>query len=655
MNRFVNQLIVASLFVPPVALLAQQVERQVEALPLAQLEQRRADIDNELNGLAHYSLRSGIGSIGFRSRPHATAEHQEWIEIELAHESPIDEIMLLPAIRRDTQEGFQADGFPAEFRITVGTASNRPGTVVGEYSSTNGVLPRIAPLVSSANGLTASWVRIEATRLSQRAFDHKYVLQLSEIVVFSGERNVALRQPVRVSSHHLERGGSSWSPRFLTDGHMPYLMDAAHGQQSVAYIGTRAQQASLTIDLGAAVPLSGIHLHTLDQSDTVPQAYAGDLGIPQHLRIDGANLPDFSDAVLLLENRRGGINSTGPIMMWRLPETMCRYVKLTGSITKSDSQTEPFRIGFAEIELLSHDKNVALGKTVSTDLVPYGKQSIRSLTALTDGRNLYGDVLPIREWMLQLARRHDLEVERPLVADELSRRYARQKANLHQVSWLALLLAAAVAFTILIDRSIRRREIGRMRTRFAADLHDELGADLHVISLLGNLADAAVNSPDKLKLLHQRIRTMTTRASTAVRYSSNMLEAKGLYEDLEGDMQRSTERIMADFERDFTVTGGEHLKALKPRTRADLFLFYKECLVNISRHSEATRIIVRLAATPQGISLTVSDNGQGTEGVPSSLKRRARLIRARVTTTASPSGGTCITLSLNSRKWRRWR
>ena len=33
-------------------------------LPLSQLEQHLAEIDTELSQLAHYSLRSGIGSIG---------------------------------------------------------------------------------------------------------------------------------------------------------------------------------------------------------------------------------------------------------------------------------------------------------------------------------------------------------------------------------------------------------------------------------------------------------------------------------------------------------------------------------------------------------------------------------------------------------------
>ena len=150
---------------------------------------------------------------------------------------------------------------------------------------------------------------------------------------------------------------------------------------------------------------------------------------------------------------------------------------------------------------------------------------------------------------------------------------------------------------------------------------------------------------------------MTLRSSNAVRYCTNMLEAKGLYGDLLEDMQRSTERIMADFEGGFTFQDDDNvLRGLKPRTRADLFLFYKQSLVNISRHSNATHFNAKLTAHSNEIYLTVCDDGSGLadaqiNGVPSSLARRARLLGARVTAHQPESGGTCISLKMKTRKW----
>jgi signal transduction histidine kinase len=280
----------------------------------------------------------------------------------------------------------------------------------------------------------------------------------------------------------------------------------------------------------------------------------------------------------------------------------------------------------------------------------------RSPASLTDGRNLYGNILPVRDWMNQLARRHDLETERPVITKELDRRYLRQKANLNRLGWLAVLLAAGIVSVILIERIRRMRQIAQIRERLAADLHDELGANLHTIGLLSDLAADAGDSPTEMATLYRRIRSETERSGIAVRHCSDMLSAKGLYTDILADMQRTSNRIMAKLEHEISITGEEHLKALPARTRADLFLFYKECLVNISRHSAATRYTTELTAETDRVHMKISDNGLGVDiaendGVPASLKRRAKLLGAKVSVKSPPEGGTSIQLNLKTRKW----
>jgi len=106
-------------------------------------------------------------------------------------------------------------------------------------------------LVVPCSGTTASWIRIEATMLSPRAWDGKYILDLSEILVFNGQENMALKQPVQASSPG-GRAGSARRTRFLVDGFVPYLMDSHLGPQSIAYVGLADigdHLRSLTIDL----------------------------------------------------------------------------------------------------------------------------------------------------------------------------------------------------------------------------------------------------------------------------------------------------------------------------------------------------------------------------------------------------------------------
>jgi signal transduction histidine kinase len=615
---------------------------------ITQLEQRRAEIDRKLNKLPRYSLRSGIGAIGYRSFEHTTADAKEWVEIDLGSEFPIHSVILAPNLSRNSEQGYQSDGFPRAFRVIAYTDLAPDGTLIAEYSTRAQSQPRIAPLIIPIKDATASRIRIEATQLSTRTFDNQYVFQLAEVLIFSGTENVALRRPVRSSSSTRDQSGA-WDQRFLVDGCMTYLMHSAKGNGSVAYVSQRYQRPDLTIDLGTSQPISRIQLHAVEQSDTVPQAYAGDLGIPKHLKITGANLADFSDAVTLLDHRQNSINESGPILIWNVPETSCRYVRLSAT----DSANRNDRIGFAEIELFANGKNVALGRPAYID-PKYGKP-FRPLNTLTDGKNRYGKILPIHTWLKQLALRHELETQRPRIEAELDRLYARQKSHLRRVSWLAALLIAAIAIAIPIERNIHLRKLNRIKSRFAADLHDELGANLHTIGLLSDLADESRDDPGELSEYLHRIRTVTERSGTAVRYVTSMHESDELFTGLRVDMKRAAERIVAQLEHEIVIEGEEHLARLPLRTRTDLFLFYKECLINICRHSGATQLSSHLHVSPKEIRMTITDNGRGLaesthNEIPKSLKRRAQLLGAKITLERPAKGGTCIILKLRPRR-----
>ncbi len=630
---------------------------RLEDLSLTDLEQRLVELDAELEPLARASLRSGVGAVGWRSEPHTEPSNAEWVRIALEGEVTIDSVVLVPAIWRDTKTGFRADGFPAQFRIVAGTGGDTNGTVLAAVAAKDGLLPRIAPVVVSFPRTTASWVRLEATTLSPRAWDGKYILQLSEILVFSGEENVALRQPVVTRTPEPDQSGAR-QRKYLVDGFLPYLMDAYLGEQSLAFVSKVGigNRPTLTIDLGAVHPLNRIHLHATDVSDTVPPSTPPDFGIPPRFVVAGAIRADFSDAESLTDYHAETVYDVGPIIMRRFHETPCRYVRLTAVEPYINTVHEPAgsQVGLAEIECFSRGTNVALGKPVDAR---FGADSTaRSLAALTDGCNLYGQILPVRQWLEELARRHDLEAERPLVVAELNRHYARQKTKLVWMGRLTALLAAGIVVIALISRVVKMREIARMRERFAADLHDELGANLHAIGLLSDLA-ADAGDPEESAMLHERIRAVTERTGTAMRHCTDILEANELYTGLTADMRRAAGRIMAKLDHDFAVTGEDHLNRLKPRTRVDLFLFYKECLVNISRHSGATRFSTQITADGREVRLAVSDNGRGLPGadprpIPASLRRRARLLRACVAVESPPDGGTRITLTLRARGWR---
>ncbi|CAA6677772.1 MULTISPECIES: sensor histidine kinase [unclassified Lentimonas] len=636
---------------------AQEPQIDLKTRSISQLEQQLNDINSELKGLAHLSLRSGIGNVGYRSMQQVADDHPEWVEIQLNAEYPIDQVVLVPTIWRDTEAGFQADGFPLEFQIRAGTEADKTGKVIAKYSEADGLLPRIAPVIVATDDTTASWLRIESFKHSRWKHypEPKYTLQFSEVLIFSGTKNVALHQTVHTSSNMTDSAGA-WDERFLVDGFVPYLMDSALGSQSLAYVSSIGQRPTLTLDLERPYPINQIHLHAVDQSDTVPQVYAGDLGIPPHLRVEGAMQPNFSDAVTILDYQRESINNTGPILMWNVPETTCRYVRIVslGADRKTEFSPDKFRIGYAEVALFSGGHNVAFGKAFQAEGTQIPPSSARLISSLTDGNNLYGQILPIRTWMEELARRHDLETLKPLIEQALAQRYARQKSQLRMVSGLAALLAAAIGLIILIQRNARQRQLAELKERMAADLHDELGANLHTIRLFGDLAKESVDSRSELLELLDRSSDFTERSIQAVRKSLGALESKDLHLQLVDDMRDISSRILTDQSHTITFEGEAMLQHLKPRKQVDLFLFYKECLTNIVRHSGATRVTTQVIANRKSIQIIVTDNGHSLpdslQNPPASLARRAKLIGAHLTV-ANTETGTHITLILPLRKW----
>ena len=94
-------------------------------ISLAALEQRVHEIDGQLAQLANYNLGGGVGAIGSRSRGYDTAAQDEWVEIEFGDAVPLDQVVLVPAIRRD---GVKRMAFPWRFVCgpePAGTASEK--------------------------------------------------------------------------------------------------------------------------------------------------------------------------------------------------------------------------------------------------------------------------------------------------------------------------------------------------------------------------------------------------------------------------------------------------------------------------------------------------------------------------------------------------
>ncbi len=166
------------------------------------------------------------------------------------------------------------------------------------------------------------------------------------------------------------------------------------------------------------------------------------------------------------------------------------------------------------------------------------------------------------------------------------------------------------------------------RTRIARELHDELGQELTALryatahlrrryqkdqhSIMGNL--------DELEGLIQRTSTTTRNLVSELRPA--VLDQQGLAGAAEWLVDRVSER--ASLEKELTLDGD--LKQIVGDRAVALFRILQECLTNVAKHADASRIEVELALVDRTVSLRVRDDGVGfpPASYPTSAKGRPK-------------------------------
>jgi hypothetical protein len=151
-------------------------------------------------------------ALGFRSQPAKREDEVKWIQIDLGKQLPIDSV-ILHGLRHTVAENL---GFPRRFKIEAASNDDfKDAIVIADQAAADFRNPwatRIE-LTCKDGPITARYIRLTATRL--RTTDGEICLALSQIVVRSGEKNVAAGATV-TASDSIET--APWSTAAVTDG-----------------------------------------------------------------------------------------------------------------------------------------------------------------------------------------------------------------------------------------------------------------------------------------------------------------------------------------------------------------------------------------------------------------------------------------------------
>ena len=140
---------------------------------------------------------------GYHSQGSKSPDELKWVQVDLKEIDKIDNIVLHPALPMEHPNGQMAVrkpgfGFPLRFRIDISNDSNfKEFTAIADKTHSDYPDPGRKEIVFQANGLSARFVRVTATRLwdSQRG-DQPYCFALGELQIFSGKKNISQNKPV---------------------------------------------------------------------------------------------------------------------------------------------------------------------------------------------------------------------------------------------------------------------------------------------------------------------------------------------------------------------------------------------------------------------------------------------------------------------------
>ncbi|PYQ04227.1 MAG: hypothetical protein DMF82_11290, partial [Acidobacteria bacterium] len=147
--------------------------------------------------------------LGYHSQDGDTAEAVKWIQIDLGSARRIDELRF-HALRHTVPERL---GFPRRFRVELANRADLTDATMVADETARDYGRWTVELKVPITAVTARYVRLTATRLSER--DGKACLALSQVEVVSGGKNVAVGAQV-TASDSLEQ--PPWSAAALTDG-----------------------------------------------------------------------------------------------------------------------------------------------------------------------------------------------------------------------------------------------------------------------------------------------------------------------------------------------------------------------------------------------------------------------------------------------------
>lgn len=611
---------------------------------LVEVEERIDWLQGRLRGLSSYSPRPLKQAIGWRAGWIEADIDDPSITLDLGGVYPLSEVYLIPA---QAQISLNSRLFPYRFKVETSRSKefDEAETIFSTGENNLGGTTDGYPFRIHARDVDARYVRLTLQQGHRHGLHH--IAAISEMVVISGGEPVSFG--ASVTATHSMDGSNEWSPEFINDGRSPLgLWEGGNWTNSRGFyleVPANSPQVEWVIDLGQSEAIDRVVLFPY----LLPEL-AGPGILPEEMKIAISDEPTLGGHSTLA-TLSGGEASCPQMLPFHARKG--RYL-----IIRSEKALPlgPRRIqALSEIEIWSQGRNLAAGRPV---IVRHNGSERTDMPELTDGHANGLQIFPVDQWLRQLTERGAIENEQANLVPVRTSMVSESEIN---ATWGA---SIAIGLTFLIPvaiverrRLVSRNQIDTLRKRIASDLHDDIGSNLGSISLIARAAKRdlqRLHGPDAVAQDLSEMEVIARESSLAMRDIVWLLERR---QDTVGDfvqrMQDTASRLLRDIQYNVVCRSNRTASKMTLDAKRHLFLFYKEALHNILKHSKATEVDVRIFDSQDRLVMEVRDNGVGLNRdkddnpiVGRKLTDRAGILDGQLQVESEPGEGTVLRLAV---------
>ncbi len=216
--------------------------------------------------------------------------------------------------------------------------------------------------------------------------------------------------------------------------------------------------------------------------------------------------------------------------------------------------------------------------------------------------------------------------------------------------WFILLSILLIAFILYFIYRYRMRlllNLEKLRTNISTDLHDDIGSTLSSISILSDMALRQKKPEDAGEMVNE---IKQNSISLMERMDDIVWSINPKNDTLENLLVRVRDFAAQLFEAkdiDYSIEIEEGTKLVKlpMEYRQHIYMILKEAINNMVKYSGCTKAIIRVAYLHGELEVVVEDNGKGfdVDGQTTgnglySMRRRAALMKAKISINSSSSG-----------------